>query len=214
MSYIKNLEFNYESFQLRIPDLEIKDLGITIVHGVSGSGKSTLFNILLGLLDTSTMHWEFKGNDLAKLKPSGRNIAVVFQELGLFPHMTGVQNIQFAADARGMSKEKYKKRLRELSEKLNISDFKDQNVKEMSGGQRQRIALARALIWQPEFLFLDEPYSALDEDNKTTIRQAIEELSIEIPVLMISHDQRDIENPSYEKIHLHRGEVLLTRKPY
>ena len=100
MSLIKDLVLQQDSFRLEIPNLELLDKGLHLLSGPSGSGKSTLLSILLGLLDAGNYSWNFKGTDLAQLSPADRRIGIVFQNLGLFPHMTARENIEFVIKAR------------------------------------------------------------------------------------------------------------------
>src|SRR2546423_11718502 len=111
MSLVKNLFLKYSDFKIEIPELEIADHGITALWRPSGCGKTTILRTLLGLEKCPQLVWDFKGQDLAKLSPGDRKIGVVFQSYELFPHMTGRENILFAARARNMSVEAVEKSL-------------------------------------------------------------------------------------------------------
>lgn len=175
--------------------MEISDEGVTALWGPSGSGKTTLFRILLGLIPCPQLKWTYKGLDLAQLSVPDRKIGVVFQSLELFPHLTARENILFAAKARKISKAQTEQSLKEFITELGMQNFIDQNVSELSGGEKQRVAIARALIGEPRFLFLDEPFSALDEALKAEARSLIKSIieKRRIPTLLITHDRRDLD---------------------
>lgn len=191
MSIIRGLFFSRDQLVLDIPYWEIPDTGISLLKGVSGSGKTTLLNILLGLESLSNFQWLFGGKDLIKESVSNRHIGVVFQELCLFPHMNSLENIKFAAQARGVSLEG--KNFDFLNQTFHLDKFLFKKVGLLSGGEAQRVALARALITRPKILFLDEAFSSLDLTLRKESRKLVQICSQEwkIPVLMISHDQED-----------------------
>ncbi|MBE8162848.1 MAG: ATP-binding cassette domain-containing protein [Bdellovibrionaceae bacterium] len=191
MSTVKNLYFSRDQFVLDIPFWEIPDTGISWLQGVSGSGKTTLLNILLGIEPVSNFQWWFGKKDLAKESIASRHIGVVFQELCLFPHMNSFENIQFAAQARGLSAQG--ENFDFLNQTFHLDSFLFKKVGLLSGGEAQRVALARALITRPKILFLDEAFSSLDVKLREESRKLVKICSQKwnIPVLMISHDQDD-----------------------
>lgn len=191
MSIVRNLLFSRDQFILDIPYWEIPDAGISLLQGISGSGKTTLLNLLLGLESLSTFQWLFGGRDLIKESIASRHIGVVFQDLCLFPHMNSFENIQFAAQARGISLEG--ENFDFLNQTFRLDKFLFKKVGLLSGGEAQRVALARALITRPKILFLDEAFSSLDLALRKESRKLVKICSQEwkIPVLMISHDQED-----------------------
>lgn len=195
MSLVKNLRKDYGDFVVDIPQWEIPDRGVTALMGRSGSGKTSVIKILLGLEKSKSMSWMFGSEDLAQVETPDRRIGVVYQSYELFPHMTAEENILFAAKARQLSTADSAKKLSHLSQKLQIKNILDRKAKVLSGGEKQRVALARALISNPRILFLDEPFSALDEelrqDARLLVRQLIDEA--QIPALLITHDERDIQ---------------------
>lgn len=195
MSLVKNLYRNYGDFELAIPEWEIADQGITVLSGPSGSGKTSILRLLIGLDACPGLTWEFKGEDLAQLPVPQRRLGVVFQTLELFPHMTARENIVFAARARRIESGEQNQILGRLSEQLGLHSFLDRSVRVLSGGERQRVALARALIGRPRFLFLDEPFSSLDEDIKEEARKLLRLVVTErsLPTLLVTHDPRDIK---------------------
>lgn len=195
MSLIKNISLTQDEFHLRIPEMEVSDNGITALVGPSGSGKSTLIRVLLGLELLSEWSWVINGVEVSTLSVEKRNFGVVFQTLELFPHMTAKENVLFPLRCRGRVSESAKNHVAQLMERLEISSCALRKPGQLSGGERQRVALARALSFKPRFLFLDEPFSSLDEEvrekSRALVREVLEEQAV--PALLVSHDRADIE---------------------
>lgn len=194
MSIVKNLSIDWDDFHLQIPEIDLLDRGITGLLGPSGAGKSTIVKVLLGLYPSSGLSWIFRGEDIA-LKPTrDRHLGIVFQDNSLFPHLTARANIWFAAKARGHSGADAEKLFSEVTAALGIQDILQRKAHVLSGGERQRVTLARALMGQPRFLFLDEPFSALDADNRDQARALIKEVleRFQVPALLITHDRDDL----------------------
>lgn len=194
MSLVKNLRADYGDFHIDIPSWEILDSGVTALWGPSGAGKTSVFRLLLGL-DRALpgFTWFVDGIDLAALPTPARRLGVVFQSLELFPHMTARQNIAFAAEARGLSS--YVDHLNSLVDRLELRPVLDRRASVLSGGERQRVALARALIGKPRLLFLDEPFSALDADLRSSARALVASViaAERIPTVLITHDRTDLD---------------------
>ncbi len=212
MSVVKNLQREYSGFSIDIPHWEIADTGITALIGPSGAGKTTVFRLLIGLEPCPSLSWIFKGEDLALLSPPERRLGVVFQSLELFPHMTAKQNILFAARARNMSAASVEPRLQELVQDLRLEACLLRQAHLLSGGEAQRVALARAVIAQPRFLFLDEPFSALDTKLKVEARDLVRRVMdrLQIPTLLITHDPDDIRALAQAAVEIHNGKILGT----
>lgn len=210
MSVVEGLVQNYPGFTLEIPRWEIADHGITALWGPSGSGKTTAFRILMGLDPCSTLRWNFKGEDLAKLSPPDRHLGVVFQTLELFPHMSGEENILFAARARKLDDGEARSRLKALSDDLALGSCLQRRASVLSGGEAQRVALARAVIAHPRFLFLDEPFSSLDSQLKTEARALVKNLiqKLAIPTLLITHDEQDLAALASSVVRLRDGRLV------
>lgn len=195
MSLVEKLIIEYSDFSVRIENWELLDTGVTVLWGPSGAGKTSVFRGLLGLENIKECKWVFAGSDIGLLNPSKKNIGVVFQNYDLFPHMTAYENIQFAAEAKKMNKSDFNTRLDAISKKLRIESIMNKKAPLLSGGEQQRVAIARAVVGQPRMLFLDEPFSALDEELKQESRELVRDFIQEqkIPVLMITHDKRDVD---------------------
>lgn len=195
MSWVENLYKDYNGFHLEIPRWEVLDRGVTALWGASGSGKSSVVRVLLGLEPCPGMRWMNGDLDVAQLSVEKRNFGVVFQSYDLFPHLTGRQNILFAARARGLFGTELEKRISDFEKRLNLSSFLDRKADLLSGGEKQRIALVRALISKPRRLFLDEPFAALDEDLRENARSLLKDILVseQVPAILITHDRRDLD---------------------
>jgi sulfate transport system ATP-binding protein/putative spermidine/putrescine transport system ATP-binding protein len=210
MSLVKGLIRKYEGFQLNIPRWEIPDHGITALSGPSGAGKTTVFRILIGLEPCPGLSWEFEGLDLAALPSPERRLGVVFQTLELFPHLSGEDNILFAARARRIPADESAQRLADLSSELQLGDFLRRPARVLSGGEAQRIALARAVIAKPRFLFLDEPFSSLDAELKGSARAMVLRVieRLRIPTLLITHDPEDLRALATRVVRIDGGSLV------
>lgn len=206
MSVVKNLKKKYGRFVINIPELTISDQGITALIGPSGAGKTSFLRILSGLDTCSSLQWIFNGQDLAKLPVRERKIGFVFQSLELFPHMTSYENIQFAGE---ISIKNWKKDLEFLIQSLDLRPILHQKASDLSRGEAQRVALSRALVTHPRILFLDEPFSSLDDDNRkkacSLVKQIVEHYKI--PALLISHHSEDIQSLSRKIIKIQNGQI-------
>lgn len=207
MLAIKNLNYKVEGFSLKIDRLEIKPSGITLLVGDSGSGKSTLLNTIMGLVETN-FECLLSGTNIAKKAIKEKNLGVVFQDVILFDHMTASKNCFFAADARNnkLSQEQ----LESWFEKAGIKDCYNKKAINMSGGERQRLAILRALSGKPKAIIMDEPFSALDENNKLKLFRLISDYAKEnnIPALIASHEYSDIEKEAIGLVHLKQGQLI------
>lgn len=195
MSVIENLVRDFGDFHLDIPRWEIADQGVTALWGPSGSGKTSVFRALIGLDTIKGLKWTFRGQDLAALPVGERKLGVVFQSFELFPHLSAYDNILFALQARKYPLSESEPRVLRLAGRLGLESCLDRPARLLSGGEKQRTALARALVAQPRFLLLDEPFSALDEELREDARRLVKEVLAEegLPALLITHDERDLK---------------------
>jgi ABC-type sulfate/molybdate transport systems ATPase subunit len=209
VSVIQNLIRSYGDFKIEIPRWEIADSGITALKGPSGSGKTSVIRLLLGLEPCPGLSWVMAGVDIAKLPVDQRRLGVVFQTYEIFGHMSARENLKFAARARKIDTVLADKKIEALIEKLQLSHFIDRQAQLLSGGEKQRVALARALIGEPRFLFLDEPFSALDADLRESARQLVKDIIAETrtPTLLVSHDDADIRALAKDTIFIDHGKL-------
>lgn len=213
MSLIRDLKLRVSDVAgdlvLDIPHWEIPDTGVTALTGPSGSGKTSIVKILLGLTVCPGFSWKMGDEDLAQLPVEKRRLGVVFQNYLLFPHLTARRNIEFAAEARHVDRQSLQRKLQAWSQILGLEACLDRKAELLSGGEKQRVSLARALIGQPRFLILDEPFSAIDAELRRESRQWVKNLiELEnIPTLLISHDRSDVEFLARSEFQLHGGKI-------
>ncbi|MGE3973881.1 MAG: ATP-binding cassette domain-containing protein [Bdellovibrionales bacterium] len=209
MSLVTGLIKDYGDFKIHIPQWEIPDQGITALIGPSGAGKTSIFRLLIGLESCPTLSWTLKGVDIAKQDIPSKRLGVVFQNYELFPHMSARENLEFAAHARKIKASRKKENLEKLTQLLKIQYLLERPTAVLSGGEKQRVALARALIGEPQFLFLDEPFSAIDEDLKNEARALVKKTveEFKIPTLLITHDPRDVESLASSTVQVNMGQL-------
>lgn len=211
MSIVKNLFKDYGDFKIEIPEWHLADSGVTALVGPSGSGKTSVIRLLLGLEECRGLQWLFKDLDIAQLPIGKRRLGVVFQSYDLFPHLTARQNIELAARARKIPETQKNQHLAEMVKRLKLESCLERSAQVLSGGERQRIALARALIGEPRFLFLDEPFSALDADLRSEARALVKEVikTYQIPTLLVSHDAADVQALADQVVQIRAGKLLV-----
>lgn len=172
-------------------NMQIADKEFIVFVGPSGCGKSTTLRMIAGLEDISA--GELKIGDLIvnDVEPKDRDIAMVFQNYALYPHMTVYENIAFGLRLRKIPKEEIHNRVIEAANILGITEYLDKKPKEMSGGQRQRVALGRAIVREPKVMLLDEPLSNLDAKLRTQMRAEISKLHARLKTtfIYVTHDQ-------------------------
>jgi multiple sugar transport system ATP-binding protein len=189
---IRNLVKRYGNYTV-VPDLslEISDHEFVVFVGPSGCGKSTLLRIIAGL-EPITSGELFIGDKLVNGIPAAqRDIAMVFQDYALYPHMRVYDNMAFALELRGMPKPEIDSRVRQAAAMLHIEAYLDRKPKELSGGQRQRVAMGRAIVRNPQVFLFDEPLSNLDAKLRAQVRAEIKALSQQLRTTMVfvTHDQ-------------------------
>ena len=189
---IRNLVKRYGNYTV-VPDLslEIADHEFVVFVGPSGCGKSTLLRIIAGLEPISAGEL-FIGDKLVNGIPAAqRDIAMVFQDYALYPHMRVYDNMSFALELRGMPKPEIDRRVRQAAAMLHIEAYLDRKPKELSGGQRQRVAMGRAIVRNPQVFLFDEPLSNLDAKLRAQVRAEIKALSQQLKTTMVfvTHDQ-------------------------
>jgi multiple sugar transport system ATP-binding protein len=189
---IRNLVKQYGSFTV-IPDLnlEIADHEFVVFVGPSGCGKSTLLRIIAGLEPISAGDLYIGDKRVNGVPAAQRDIAMVFQDYALYPHMRVYENMSFALELRGVPKAEIETRVRRAAALLHIEAYLDRKPKELSGGQRQRVAMGRAIVRNPKAFLFDEPLSNLDAKLRAQVRAEIKALSQQLKTTMIfvTHDQ-------------------------
>ncbi len=173
--------------------LDVEDGEFVVLVGPSGCGKSTTLRVLAGLEEATTGRVFIEDTDITDETPSKRDIAMVFQNYALYPHMTVFDNMAFSLKMRKMPKENIKQLVTETAEVLGISEYLNRKPKELSGGQRQRVALGRAIVRQPKVFLFDEPLSNLDAKLRVQMRNELARLHSKLKATMIyvTHDQAE-----------------------
>ncbi len=161
---LKNINKIYEGGNQAVKDvsIEIKDKEFAVLVGPSGCGKSTTLRMIAGLEDISSGELFIDGKLVNNVSPKDRDIAMVFQNYALYPHMTVYENMAFGLKLRKFKKEEIKQRVNDAAKILELEDYLDRKPKALSGGQRQRVAVGRAIVRKPKVFLFDEPLSNLD----------------------------------------------------
>ncbi len=172
-------------------NMEIEDKEFIVFVGPSGCGKSTTLRMIAGLEEISAGELRIGDTVVNDLEPKERDIAMVFQNYALYPHMTIYANMAFGLQMQKMPKAEIDRRVREAAEILGITEYLKRKPKEMSGGQRQRVALGRAIVREPKVMLLDEPLSNLDAKLRTQMRSEIVKLHhrLNTTFVYVTHDQ-------------------------
>ncbi len=171
--------------------LEAADGELLVLVGPSGCGKSTVLRLIAGLEDATSGEIRIGDRLVNDLPPQARNVAMVFQDYALYPHMTVRQNLEFPLRMRGTSRDERERRVATVARQLELEPVLDRLPKQLSGGQRQRVAMGRALVREPAVSLLDEPLSNLDAKLRVGVRAEIAELQrrIRTTMLYVTHDQ-------------------------
>ena len=174
-------------------NLDVADKEFIVLVGPSGCGKSTTLRMVAGLEEISSGELYIDGKLMNDVAPKDRDIAMVFQNYALYPHMTVYENMAFPLKLRKRPKSEIDKAVREAAEILDITQYLDRKPKALSGGQRQRVAIGRAIVREPKILLMDEPLSNLDAKLRNQMRAEIIKLrqKINTTFLYVTHDQTE-----------------------
>ncbi|MBP0459606.1 ABC transporter ATP-binding protein [Streptomyces montanisoli] len=172
-------------------DIDITDGEFLVLVGPSGCGKSTSLRMLAGLEDVNDGAIRIGERDVTHLPPKDRDIAMVFQNYALYPHMSVADNMGFALKIAGVNKAEIRKKVEEAAKILDLSEYLDRKPKALSGGQRQRVAMGRAIVREPQVFLMDEPLSNLDAKLRVSTRTQIASLQrrLGITTVYVTHDQ-------------------------
>ncbi|OAM77899.1 sn-glycerol-3-phosphate import ATP-binding protein UgpC [Devosia elaeis] len=172
-------------------NLDVADGELIVLVGPSGCGKSTLLRMVAGLETVTSGSIEIGGRNVVKAEPAERDIAMVFQNYALYPHMTVRGNLEYGLKNRGTPREEINRRVREAADILEIGALLDRKPRQLSGGQRQRVAMGRAIVREPAAFLFDEPLSNLDAKLRVQMRVEIRKLQrrLKTTSLYVTHDQ-------------------------
>src|SRR5574344_894501 len=174
-------------------NITIEDKEFCVLVGPSGCGKSTTLRMIAGLEEISSGELYIDGKIVNEVPPKDRDIAMVFQNYALYPHMTVYENMAFALKLRKYSKQEIDKRVREAADILGIEKVLNRKPKELSGGQRQRVAVGRSIVRKPKVFLFDEPLSNLDAKLRVSMRTEIKKLHerLQATIIYVTHDQTE-----------------------
>ena len=183
--------------------------------GPSGSGKTTLLMTLAGFTRPTRGHIQIAGRDLAAVPPHKRNFGMVFQHYSLFPHLNVAENVAYPLRMRRMSRADTEERVAHALDLVQLRHLSDQRIGNLSGGQKQRIALARAIVFEPDVLLMDEPLSALDKNLREQMQFEIRSLHdrLGITTVYVTHDQREALTMSDRIAVINRGRIAQLGTP-
>lgn len=196
-------------------DLDVADKELLVLVGPSGCGKSTLLRMVAGLEDITVGEISIGDRVVNNLEPRDRNIAFVFQNYALYPHMSVEKNISFGLRAAKMDKAQIKEKVAAAAEILELEELMSRKPAELSGGQRQRVAMGRAMVREPDVFLFDEPLSNLDAKLRASMRLEIKRLHerLKTTIIYVTHDQMEAMTLADRIVILKDGEIQQIGSP-
>jgi multiple sugar transport system ATP-binding protein len=197
-------------------DLKIDAKEYFVLLGPSGSGKTTLLRLIAGLEEITAGSIYIAGKKVNDMLPKERNVAMVFQNYALYPHLNVYENISLPLKVRHLGAERMKEKVKTVAETLHIEDLLQKKPKQISGGQQQRVALARALVRDPSVFLLDEPLSNLDAKLRVEARVFLKKLQKELGIttIFVTHDQAEASTMATKIAVLNKGAITQVDNPY
>lgn len=196
-------------------NLEIKDNEFIVLVGPSGCGKSTTLRMIAGLEEISGGELYIDGKLMNDIPPKDRDIAMVFQNYALYPHMTVYENMAFGLKLRHVDPQEIDRKVKEAAEILDITQYLDRKPKALSGGQRQRVAIGRAIVRSPKVFLMDEPLSNLDAKLRNQMRAEIIKLRqrIDTTFIYVTHDQTEAMAMADQIVLMDKGRIMQEASP-
>ncbi|MGH3580761.1 MAG: ABC transporter ATP-binding protein [Mycobacterium sp.] len=196
-------------------DLVLADGSLTVLVGPSGCGKSTTLRIAAGLESADSGTVRIDGRDVTRAAPRDRDVAMVFQNYALYPHLTVAGNIAFPLRNAGVGKDDAAKQARTAAARVGIEDLLSRKPRQLSGGQQQRVAIARALVRTPSVFLFDEPLSNLDAKLRVELRSEIRRLQQDLGItsLYVTHDQEEAMTIADQLVVLDAGRIVQQGTP-
>lgn len=213
---LKNISKRYRDVQaLEGINLQIQDGEFCVIVGPSGSGKTTLLNIIAGFTKPDDGEVIVDGKNFDELSLRYKNIGMVFQDIGLFSHMTARKNISFGLEIKKKNKKEIDERVKEIADRLKIRKLLDKKPGQLSGGEAQRVAIGRTLITDPSFFLFDEPLGNLDADLKLGMLTEIKQLHLNLKktFIYVTHDQEQALSVASRVIIMKNGKMLQEGHP-
>ncbi|MDD3420153.1 MAG: sn-glycerol-3-phosphate ABC transporter ATP-binding protein UgpC [Candidatus Gastranaerophilales bacterium] len=207
---LEKIKKSYDQNQIiKGVDLEIEDKEFLVLVGPSGCGKSTLLRIIAGLEDVTEGKVFIGSKNVTNIHPKDRDIAMVFQNYALYPHMSVYDNMAFALKMRKTPKDQIDKKVKEAAQILDLTQYLDRKPSQLSGGQRQRVALGRAIVRNPKVFLMDEPLSNLDAKLRSSTRFEIKKLhkKLDTTFIYVTHDQVEAMTMGDRIAVLHQGKL-------
>ncbi|NBD29419.1 MAG: sn-glycerol-3-phosphate ABC transporter ATP-binding protein UgpC [Alphaproteobacteria bacterium] len=189
--------------------LDVQDREFVVIVGPSGCGKSTTLRVIAGIEEETSGDIRIGGAVVNDLCPGARDVAMVFQDYALYPHMTVAGNIGFGLRRRGMARAKVHERVKRVAEVLEITDLLDRRPAMLSGGQRQRVAMGRAMVRRPKVFLFDEPLSNLDARLRVSMRSEMRRLKEHMPTttVYVTHDQTEAMTMADRVVVMNSGRI-------
>ena len=210
---LKHIYKVYEGTTRAVNDfnMEIRDREFIVFVGPSGCGKSTTLRMIAGLEEISAGELRIDGVVVNDMEPRDRNIAMVFQNYALYPHMTVYENMAFSLKTARVPREEIRQKVTEAARILGITEYLERKPRALSGGQRQAVTLLMATLKKPKLLLLDEHTAALDPKTAAKVLEITDKIVNEnkLTTLMITHNMRDAIDHGNRLIMLHEGRVII-----
>lgn len=196
-------------------DMELPDGAFLAILGPSGCGKSSLLRMIAGLETPTSGTIQMDGRDVTRLEPKERDVAMVFQGLALYPHMTVAENMSLGLRARKTPEAEVARRVSEAAETLGLTRYLAKRPRELSGGERQRVALGRALVRRPKIYLFDEPLSSLDAQLRQELREELARLHrlTRTTSIYVTHDQKEALSLGDQVAVMRAGQVRQVASP-
>ena len=217
---IEGLCFSYKSKKEETKvfdslDFNLEKETITVLMGESGSGKTTLFRLIAGLSYPDKGHIYLKGKDITEDIPQTRELALLFQNPVLYPHLTVYQNIMMGLNYFGLSEEEKDLKTKKILSLLKLTPRVNYKPRHLSGGEKEKVCLAKAFVREPPLLLLDEPFRGVDPQSKGLLLETLRQLMSEYhsTILMISHNFKEVSNFADKIVILKKGKVYSEKTP-
>lgn len=196
--------------------LHISDGSFTVLLGPSGCGKTTTLRLIAGLEEVTSGRIYIGGRDVTDLEPKDRNVAMVFQNYALYPHLRVYDNIAFPLKAAKLPRSEIDRRVREVAELLGIKDLLTRKPRQLSGGQQQRVAIGRAIVRKPNVFLFDEPLSNLDAKLRIQMRTELLRLHrrLRTTTIYVTHDQEEAMTLGDTVVVMNQGEIMQIGAPW